>query len=83
MSLLTLTDIKKTYTVDKGVDQTVLKGINLSFEAGEFVSILGESGCGKSTLMNIIGGMDSQYAGQVSVHWKSRQEAPGFIRGEE
>ncbi len=77
MSLLTLTDIKKTYTVDKGVDQTVLKGINLSFEAGEFVSILGESGCGKSTLMNIIGGMDSQYAGQVSVHGTSLKEMKG------
>ena len=68
MSLLTLANIKKTYQVDKGVEQTVLKGINLSFEAGEFVSILGESGCGKSTLMNIIGGMDSQYEGQVSVN---------------
>lgn len=77
MSLLTLTDIKKTYAVDKGVEQTVLKGIHLSFEAGEFVSILGESGCGKSTLMNIIGGMDSQYDGQVLVNGQTLKEMKG------
>ena len=77
MSLLKLTDVKKTYTVDKGVEQQVLKGINLSFEAGEFVSILGESGCGKSTLMNIIGGMDSHYDGSVFVNGQSLKEMKG------
>ena len=77
MSLLKLTDVKKTYTVDKGVEQQVLKGINLSFEAGEFVSILGESGCGKSTLMNIIGGMDTHYEGSVFVNGQSLKEMKG------
>ncbi|MCG0791202.1 ABC transporter, ATP-binding and permease protein [Lactiplantibacillus plantarum] len=43
----------------------VLNGINLTFERGEFVAILGESGGGKSTLMNIIGGLDRQFQGQV------------------
>ena len=77
MSLLKLTGVKKTYRVDKGVEQQVLKGINLSFEAGEFVSILGESGCGKSTLMNIVGGMDSHYEGTVSVNGQSLKEMKG------
>ena len=77
MSLLKLTDVKKTYTVDKGVEQQVLKGINLSFEAGEFVSILGESGCGKSTLMNIIGEMDTHYEGSVFVNGQSLKEMKG------
>lgn len=77
MSLLKLMSIQKSYRSDKGVEQHVLKGIDLSFEAGEFVSILGESGCGKSTLMNIIGGMDSQYDGQVSVHGRPLKEMKG------
>lgn len=77
MSVLELTEIKKSYLLDKGNEQSVLKGINLSFEAGEFVSILGESGCGKSTLMNIIGGMDSQYEGHVYVKGQSIKEMKG------
>lgn len=66
MSYLTLRDIHKAYHLDK---QTfpVLKGIDLDFELGEFVSILGESGGGKSTLMNIIGGLDRDFEGQVVV----------------
>lgn len=77
MSLLQLSKIKKTYRVDRGVEQIVLKGIDLSFEAGEFVSILGESGCGKSTLMNIIGGMDSDYDGEVLVNGQSLKGMKG------
>ena len=77
MSLLQLSKIKKTYRVDRGVEQIVLKGIDLSFEAGEFVSILGESGCGKSTLMNIIGGMDSDYDGEVLVNGQTLKGMKG------
>lgn len=55
MSLLKLSDIHKSYFLGKQ-ESKILNGINLEFNSGEFVSILGESGGGKSTLMNIIGG---------------------------
>lgn len=53
----------------------VLKGINLKFDRGEFVSILGESGGGKSTLLNIIGGLDHQYEGELIVDGESLKNA--------
>lgn len=66
MSYLELKDIRKSYYLGKE-EFPVLKGINLKFELGEFVSILGESGGGKSTLMNIIGGLDRKFEGEVQV----------------
>lgn len=66
MAFLELHDIHKSYFLGKE-EFPVLNGIDLAFERGEFVSILGESGGGKSTLMNIIGGLDRKFNGQVII----------------
>jgi putative ABC transport system permease protein len=71
MKILEVKHVKKSYTLYGKEKVPVLHDLNLSFETGEFVSILGESGCGKSTLMNIIGGMDSDYEGDVLVRGKN------------
>lgn len=42
-----------------------LQDINLTIEEGKFISIIGGSGCGKSTLLRIIGGLETQFEGQV------------------
>ena len=70
MALIELKDIHKSYYLGKE-EFPVLKGINLSFDLGESVAILGESGGGKSTLMNIIGGLDREFTGQVLVNGKA------------
>ncbi len=46
---------------------TILKGISLQVQAGEFVSIVGPSGSGKSTLLNMITGIDHPTTGEVLV----------------
>lgn len=45
----------------------VLKGVNLSVEKGEIVSIVGPSGVGKTTLLQIIGTLDKPNSGEISV----------------
>ena len=60
--MLQLADIYKSYQMGQKVLQ-VLRGVNLSVDAGELVSIMGPSGSGKSTLLNIIGILDNQDQG--------------------
>jgi len=45
----------------------VLRGLDLTVAAGEFVALLGRSGTGKSTLLRILGGLDPDYAGEALV----------------
>ena len=59
--------IVKQYQMGDEVS-TVLKGIDLDIEEGEFLSILGPSGSGKSTLMNIIGCLDTPTSGTYTLH---------------
>ena len=52
--LLVVTGLVKTF--DEGdASVTVLKGLDLTLERGEFAALLGPSGSGKSTLLNIMG----------------------------
>jgi putative ABC transport system ATP-binding protein len=61
-NMIWMESITKTYHLGE-LDVPILKGIQLSIEEGEYVSIMGASGSGKSTLMNILGCLDRPTTG--------------------
>ena len=61
--VIELKHVGKTYYMNGGLSQEVLKDINIDIYEGEFVAIMGHSGSGKSTLMNIIGCLDKATSG--------------------
>lgn len=87
---LLLTELSKTYIVGEQPLQ-VLRNINLSIEAGDYISIMGPSGSGKSTLLNMIGLLDRPDLGELfysgidtvnlseEVRTEIRRESIGFI----
>jgi len=62
-----LIDITKVYNLGGELRIQALRGVDLTVEKGELVSIMGPSGCGKSTLLNIIGGLDNPSDGRVVI----------------
>ncbi len=59
-------DVRKTYHVGK-VEVPALRGVSMTAERGEFVSIVGPSGSGKSTLFYILGGLTRADSGRVMI----------------
>ena len=64
--IVEIIDVVKSFPVGDG-EVTVLKGLSLDVENGEFISIVGPSGNGKSTLLNMITGIDKPTGGEVIV----------------
>jgi putative ABC transport system ATP-binding protein len=46
---------------------TVLSGLNLAVDTGEFLALMGPSGSGKTTLLNLIAGIDRPTSGRINV----------------
>ena len=67
MAIVQLTDVTKDYPLGK-VTVRAVRGVTLSIERGEFISIAGPSGSGKTTILNLIGCIDTPTAGTVTVN---------------
>jgi spermidine/putrescine transport system ATP-binding protein len=74
-ALIELKDITKEFN-----GQVVLRGIDLTIEQNEFVTLLGPSGCGKTTTLRIIGGFVEPSAGEVLFDGKNILDTPAHKR---
>src|SRR5438309_2730259 len=63
-SLLSARNVHKTYVLGKR-SLEVLRGVDVSLQAGDFLALRGASGAGKSTLLHLLGGLDSPTKGEV------------------
>jgi putative ABC transport system ATP-binding protein len=66
MPIIETKNLSKIYNEDT-IPVYALNGLSLSFEKGEFSTIVGPSGSGKTTLLNMIGGLDIPTKGQVFI----------------
>ena len=64
-NFLTLEGLVKSFGAN-----TVVKGVDLTFAKGEFVSLLGPSGCGKTTILRMVAGFETPTAGRILVEGK-------------
>ena len=66
MAWIEVRDVRKVYRRDTQ-DITVLDGLSLEVQEGEFVALMGPSGSGKTTLLNLLGGIDEVTSGEITV----------------
>lgn len=73
MSLFEVKNLEKTF-YGEATETKVLRGVDFTIEAGEFVSIMGPSGSGKSTLLNILGFLLDSSDGEYRFNGKQYQD---------
>jgi ABC-type uncharacterized transport system, ATPase component len=66
--MLKITKLHKTFTSENGLENNhVLKGINLTLDDGDFLTVIGGNGSGKTTLLNCICGVQKVDSGKIMI----------------
>lgn len=63
-NILSINNLQKIFSDGQRANM-VLKDISFDVATGEFISIYGPNGCGKTTVLNLIGGIDIEYSGNI------------------
>jgi putative ABC transport system ATP-binding protein len=80
MSLLELEDVTRAVELPDGAVLEILRGVTLSVEVGDHVSIVGRSGSGKSTLLNLLGLLDTPTSGRITFDGEPLEKLSGARR---
>lgn len=78
-NILELIHVTKKYH-SNNVEQVVLEDVSYQFKMGLVTSILGDSGCGKTTLLNLLGGLDSDFNGEILYNGSSIENFDQYRR---
>jgi putative ABC transport system ATP-binding protein len=78
--MLQLSQVSKLFFPGTADEKIALMGIDLTLNAGDFVTVIGSNGAGKSTLMNVISGVMTPDAGQVRIEGSVIHHLPEYRR---
>lgn len=76
MKVIEIINVEKVYN-DSEIKVHAVRGVDLTFEQGEFTAIVGPSGSGKTTLLNILGGLDKPSSGEIIIGGTKVSELKG------
>jgi ABC-type lipoprotein export system ATPase subunit len=72
-SIMTVSGLKKRFNKN-GLEVNVLKGIDLTINQRDFITIMGPSGAGKSTFLHILGALDAATEGEINFRGRNIRE---------
>lgn len=67
MKIIEIHNLFKIYR-ESEIEVTAVNDVSLTFQEGEFTTIVGPSGSGKTTLLNLIGGLDTPTSGSIMIN---------------
>ena len=74
--MIEVREIYKTFNPHTPLENPVLRGMSLSLQQGEFVTVIGSNGAGKSTLLNAISGEIRVDSGAVLINGQEVSKLP-------
>ena len=78
--MLELTNLHKTFAAGTPNEKKALKGLSLSLDAGDFVTVIGSNGAGKSTMFNAIAGTFITDEGKIVIDGEDMTFKPDTYR---
>lgn len=78
--MLKITHLHKTFFPNTPNEKKALRGVNLTLEEGDFVTVIGSNGSGKSTLMNCIAGVFYSDKGHILIDGVDVTRMPEHVR---